>query len=59
MNGCWAYASGETGSLCYWNFLDNKEAECISEELLCWCEQNIERSEFMSDWKEYIGEYDG
>ena len=57
-NGCWAWASGETGSLCYWNF-SGKQERFLNEEYLCVLEQNIERAEFMSDWLEYVGEHDG
>jgi hypothetical protein len=57
-NGCWAWSSGDTGSLCYWNFF-RKEDRALDEESLCYFEQRREREEFMSDWLEYVGEYNG
>ena len=50
--------SGETGSLCYWNFCE-KEEFYLDENYLCQCERIIELKEFMQDWDEYVGEYDG
>ena len=57
-SGCWAWVSGETGTLCYWNF-SGKQEKFLNEEYLCLFEQSIERNEFMSDWEEYVGEYHG
>lgn len=57
-NGCWAWASGETGTLCYWNFCGKNE-KYLDENYLCQLEQQRERKEFMDDWLEYVGEFDG
>lgn len=57
-NGCWATACGETGSLCYWNFCGKNE-DLIDEYRLQYYEQRIELKEFMADWLEYVGEFDG
>ena len=57
-NGCWAWSSGETESLCYWNF-GGKQEKFLNEECLCLYEQKTELDEFMSDWPEYVGEYNG
>lgn len=56
--GCWAWASGETGTLCYWNFCGKNE-KYLDENYLCQLEQQRERNEFMQDWEEYVGEYGG
>lgn len=57
-SGCWAWSSGKTGSLCYWNF-GEKEETYADENYLSQCERDIELKEFMQDWEEYVGEYDG
>ena len=41
----------ETGSMCYWMYYNSD----IPEDVLAEWEQSVERSEFMSDWDEYIG----
>lgn len=56
--GMWAWSSGETGSLCYWNFCGKNE-KLITEDYLCEYERRVEMSEYMNDWYEYIGEFDG
>lgn len=57
-NGSWVWCSGETGSLCYWNFC-GKEEKYLDENYLSKYERIIELKEFMQDWDEYVGEYDG
>ena len=57
-NGCWAWVSGETGTLCYWNFCGKNEKYLSEESLGCY-EKLRELSEYMDDWLEYVGEYDG
>jgi len=47
---CGNMYSGDTGSLCYWNY----SVENISEENIGEWELAMEHKEFMSDWDEYI-----
>lgn len=56
--GCWAWSSGETGTLCYWNFCGKNEIY-LTDNYLSYYEQRLEREEYMSDWSEYVGEFNG